>query len=249
MLKIMTSIITLYCLILSNIVIASSDKVQWSYDGHEGPANWGALSKNYDTCKSGQYQSPIDINSTTTAKLANIKFNYLDAPIDLINNGHTIQMNYAKGSTLVVGGKTYRLLQFHFHSPSEHHVNGKPYDMVAHLVHQADDGQLGVIGIMMKVGNSNPVIDAIWSHMPKNAGDHNNVNSTINVAKLLPANHNYFNYSGSLTTPPCSEGVNWMVLQTPIEVSAEQVASFANIFKKNVRPIQPLHSRKIHMSN
>jgi len=232
--------------LFSGIALAAGDKTTWSYEGDEGPANWGELSPDYTRCKSGKNQSPIDINTSKTVKLADIKFSYNAAPIDVLNNGHTIQVNYAKGSTINVGGKTYQLLQFHFHSPSEHHVNGKPYDMVAHLVHQASDGQLGVIGVMMKVGKANPVIASIWNHMPKKAGEHNKITDTVNVADLLPKKHSYFNYSGSLTTPPCSEGVNWMVLQTPIEVSAEQVASFTSIFAKSVRPVQEVNGRIIH---
>jgi len=235
-------------ILISGIALATDDKAHWSYEGHEGPANWGELSQDYSTCKSGKSQSPVNINTSTTVKLADIKFSYSAAPIDVVNNGHTIQMNYAKGSSINVGGKAYNLLQFHFHSPSEHHLNGKPYDMVAHLVHQAADGQLGVIGVLMKVGKANPVIASIWKQLPTKAGEHITVKDTLNVADLLPAKQHYFNYSGSLTTPPCSEGVNWMVLQTPVEVSAEQVASFTNIFAKSVRPVQPLNDRTIHAS-
>ncbi len=232
--------------LFSSIALASGGKAHWGYEGHEGPANWGDLSHDYSTCKSGKNQSPIDISTSKTAKLANIKFSYNTTPIDVVNNGHTIQVNVAKGSTINVGGKTYNLLQFHFHSPSEHKVNGKPYDMVAHLVHQAADGQLSVVGVMMKVGKANPVIESIWNHMPMKAGDHHQMKDTVNVADLLPATQIYFNYSGSLITPPCSEGVNWMVMQTPVEVSAEQVAGFTGIFAKSVRPVQPVNGRMIH---
>lgn len=235
-------------LILSSISLAAGNKAHWGYEGHEGPTHWGDLSHNYATCKTGKSQSPININTTTATKLANIKFSYQTTPIDVVNNGHTIQVNYAKGSMLSVGGKDYKLLQFHFHSPSEHEVNGKPYDMVAHLVHQAADGQLGVIGVLMKAGKENSVIASIWKHMPKESGNHNKVDATLNAAELLPSNHSYYNYSGSLTTPPCSEGVNWMVMQTPIEVSAEQVAAFTGIFAKSVRPVQPRNDRLIHAS-
>ena len=235
-------------ILLNSITFAADGKAHWGYDGHEGPSHWGDLSNDYATCKTGKSQSPINIDTTTAVKLANIKFNYQASAIDVVNNGHTIQVNYAKGSILNVGGKNYKLLQFHFHSPSEHEVNGKPYDMVAHLVHQAADGQLGVIGVLMKVGKTNPVIASIWNHLPKESGDHNKVDAILNVAELLPGNHSYYNYSGSLTTPPCSEGVNWMVMQTPIEVSADQVAAFTSIFAKSVRPVQPNNGRTIHAS-
>ena len=235
-------------MLLTNMIFAADEKAHWGYDGHEGPSHWGDISSDYSTCKTGKSQSPINIETTTAVKLANIKFNYQASPIDVVNNGHTIQVNYAKGSMLNVGGKNYKLLQFHFHSPSEHEVNGKPYDMVAHLVHQAADGQLGVIGVLMKIGKVNSVIASIWNHLPTASGDHRKVDATLNVTELLPSNHSYYNYSGSLTTPPCSEGVNWMVMQTPVEISAEQVAAFTNIFAKSVRPVQPVNGRLIHAS-
>ena len=238
------------CLVLSSSLVSAADtkKAHWGYEGHEGPAHWGDLAEEYVTCKTGKSQSPINITGSKPAQLADIKFSYEPSALDIVNNGHTIQVNYAAGSSLDVGGKKYKLLQFHFHSPSEHTVDGKPYDMVAHLVHQADDGQLGVIGILMKKGKANPVIDSIWSQLPKHAGDHKQADTKINVTELLPAKHTYYNYSGSLTTPPCSEGVNWMVMQTPVEVSAEQIATFTNIFSTSVRPVQALHERSIHVS-
>jgi len=242
------SIVLLGSLLLSPASFASSDKAHWSYEGQEGPAHWGDLSNDYATCKTGKNQSPIDISNSKPAGLADIIFNYQASPIDVVNNGHTIQFNYAKGSSIDIGGKNYKLLQFHFHSPSEHSINGKPYDMVTHLVHQAADGQLGVIGVLMKIGKANPVISSIWANMPKQAGDRNKVNAIVEIAKLLPGDRRYYNYSGSLTTPPCSEGVNWMVLQTPVEVSADQVATFTGIFSNSVRPIQPGNGRRIHAS-
>ncbi|WP_197722080.1 carbonic anhydrase [Sulfuriflexus mobilis] len=227
---------------------AAAGKPHWGYEGHEGPAHWGDLAAEYATCKTGKSQSPINISGARPAQLADIRFSYQPTTLDVVNNGHTIQVNYAAGSSIEVGGKQYQLLQFHFHSPSEHTVDGQPYDMVAHLVHQAGDGQLGVIGVLMKKGKANPVIDAIWASLPTQAGEHKQSDTQLNVADLLPAKQSFYNYSGSLTTPPCSEGVNWMVMQAPVEVSAEQVAAFTNIFSKSVRPVQPLHERLIHLS-
>ncbi len=240
-------LVTAGLMLSSSLVLASgAGKAHWGYEGHEGPTHWGDLAAEYSTCKTGKSQSPINITAAKTAKLADIKFSYQPSALDVVNNGHTIQVNYAAGSSIEVGGKKYKLLQFHFHSPSEHTVDGKPYDMVAHLVHQAGDGQLGVIGVLLKKGKANPVIDSIWAQLPKHAGDHKKADTKVNVADLLPAKHAYYNYSGSLTTPPCSEGVNWMMMQTPVEVSAEQVAAFTNIFSTSVRPVQPLHERSIH---
>jgi len=234
-------------MLFSGIIVAAEGQSNWGYEGPQGPAHWGDLAAEYTTCKTGTNQSPIDIASAKAVKLANIKFNYKPSTLDVINNGHTIQVNYAKGSTIDVGDKVYKLLQFHFHSPSEHTVKGKPYDMVAHLVHQADDGQLGVVGVLMKQGkNSNPVIATVWKHMPKKAGEHNTVDATLNAANLLPTNHRFYNYSGSLTTPPCSEGVNWMVMQTPVDVSVGQIVSFRNVFANSVRPVQSVNGRTVH---
>jgi len=244
--KLLKGLVAAFALTIAAGSVAA-DKNHWGYEGPEGPSHWGDLSDQYATCKTGKSQSPIDIRSSKSASLAEIKFSYKETGVDVVNNGHTIQQNYAKGSTISVGGKVYNLLQFHFHSPSEHTVDGKPYDMVAHLVHQAADGQLGVVGVLMKVGKNNAVVDSIWKNLPK-AGEQKTAATTLNAANLLPANLSFYNYSGSLTTPPCSEGVNWMVLKTPVEVSAEQVATFTNIFQKSVRPVQPLHDRVIHAS-
>jgi len=238
-------------LFLSNTVFAAEGLVQWGYDSDspQGPSHWGDLTAEFTACKSGKNQSPIDINDSKAVKLTGIKFNYKPTPIDVINNGHTIQVNYAQGSSIDFGGKVYKLLQFHFHSPSEHTVKGNAYDMVAHLVHQADDGQLGVIGVLLKQGkNSNPAIETVWKHMPSKAGERNTIPGTLNARDLLPTSKRYYNYSGSLTTPPCSEGVNWMVMQTPVEVSVEQIVSFRNLFPLSTRPVQTLNGRTVHTS-
>lgn len=240
-----SSLATIMAVGLVTTLHASGKAAHWGYEGHEGPAHWGEISRDYHTCKSGKKQSPIDISAAETAGISAITFNYASSPIDMVNNGHTIQMNYSGDSKITVSGKSYKLLQFHFHSPSEHTINGKPADMVAHLVHQAEDGQLGVIAVLMNKGAKNKTIATLWKHMPTKPGDHKKAKAEINVADLLPADQSYFNYSGSLTTPPCSEGVNWMVLRQPVEVSAEQIAAFTNMFAKSVRPVQPLHGRVV----
>ena len=227
---------------MSAAAYAGEGKSHWGYAGHEGPEHWGGL------CQQGKSQSPIDISNTTPGKLDGIRFSYKASAKEIVNNGHTIQVNMHDGSSISVGGKTYKLLQFHFHSPSEHTINGKPADMVAHFVHQADDGQLGVIGVTMVKGNANATLAELWKHLPGKTGETNALSARLKVSKLLPANKAYYNYAGSLTTPPCSEGVNWMVLQHSIEVSAAQVAAFTNIFAKSVRPVQPLNGRIISAS-
>jgi len=235
-------------LCLSNVVLAS-EGAHWTYEGHEGPSHWGDLNHAYTMCKEGKSQSPINISTTKKARLSKINFSYSAEPKEILNNGHTVQVNMKKGSTITVEGKTYNLLQFHFHAPSEHTINGKPADMVAHFVHQAKDGQLGVVGILFKVGSkatsTNSTLAKLWKYMPKHAGDKKTIAPGTVIAKLLPGKTSYYHYSGSLTTPPCSENVNWMVLQNTVPVSAAQVKAFANVIHRNVRPVQAVHDRVI----
>ena len=191
-------------------------------------------------------QSPIGISITEKTKLDSINFNYYATPLRIINNGHTIQVNYGSGSSISIGNKKYELIQFHFHSPSEHKLNGKIYDMEAHLVHKGEDGKLAVVAVFMEEGKGNDFIKTLWSNFPKEVGkEHAVTDMKINANQLLPKHTIYYTYSGSLTVPPCSEIVNWFVLKTPIEVSKTQVEKFTSIIKKSARPIQPLHGRVV----
>ncbi|MCF6323703.1 MAG: carbonic anhydrase family protein [Gammaproteobacteria bacterium] len=222
----------------------------WAYEGDGAPHAWGVIKEEYATCGDGMQQSPIDISTVTIGPLSKIEFKYRSTPLELVNNGHTIQANYHTGSYITVGGKRYDLLQLHFHAPTEHTVGGKSYDMVAHLVHKAADGQLGVIGVMFKAGDKNKEIEKLWANMPTESGQTNTVKNTrINALDLLPVDLTYFNYTGSLTTPPCSEGVNWMVMATPASISAKQVKQFTDLFPASVRPVQPLNGRVVRTSN
>jgi len=232
-------------------VPAVNRDVSWAYDGDGAPFLWSELKADYELCGAGNNQSPIDISAVTITDLADIEFNYQASPLEITNNGHTIQVNYAPGSSITVGDKKYELLQFHFHSPSEHTVGGKAYDMVAHLVHKSADGQLGVVGVMFKAGSAvNNAIAKVWLNMPEKAGTTVDVSDVvINAADLLPRDMTYFNYSGSLTTPPCSEGVNWMVMATPNQIASEQVKQFTRLFPLSARPVQPLNGRSVTVSN
>jgi len=237
------------CAILGFPVAAQASDVKhtshWAYTGHEGPSHWGDLSKDYHACKAGKSQSPIDISASKYGSANPVSISYNSKAVSILNNGHTIQVNIADGSNITVSGKSYKLLQFHFHTPSEHTINGKHADMVAHLVHKSADGQLGVIGILMKKGKTNEALAQFWPHMPQKAGTKANLSVKANARDLLPSDLSYYNYSGSLTTPPCSEGVNWLVLMNPVEVSAKQIATFTSVIHKNVRPVQPLNGREI----
>ena len=199
----------------------------WSYSGQEGPQRWGDINPENATCKLGQLQSPIDIR----------------------NNGHTIQVNYDPGSFVIVGDKRYQLQQFHFHHPSEERIEGKAYEMVVHLVHSDGEGHLAVVAVLLRNGGTNPVIQKLWEYLPSAKGDERTVvGMRVNAANLLPHSLGYYTFEGSLTTPPCSEGVTWFVLKNPREVSPAQVTTFSKLDPNNARPTQPLNGRIISES-
>ena len=218
----------------------------WGYKGAEGPAHWGELKAGYQLCETGREQSPINIPAATTTGLPALRFDYRSSPLKIVNNGHTIQVNYAPGSRITLGGKSYELLQFHFHTPSENQLNGKSYPMEGHLVHRAADGELAVVGVFMTRGAENPFIETLWSHMPEHEAEVSVPEIQVEAIELLPENqvHRY-SFAGSLTTPPCTEGVRWTVLHQPIELSAAQIARFTKLFPNNARPVQPLNQRTV----
>jgi carbonic anhydrase len=229
--------------------LAQGAPAHWSYSGDHGPSHWGDLEPDYATCSAGKHQSPIDVKGAKKdASLEPIQFDYKPVPLKVINNGHTIQINYDSGSSVTVGGETYPLIQFHFHKPSEEEITGTKYDMVIHLVHKLRD-RLLVVGVLVKSGAENPMIKTLWANLPATEGKESEVAGvTINAADLLPAARNYYTFDGSLTTPPCTEGVHWYVIKTPIHFSAAQVTAFGKIYPMNARPIQPSNGREIRES-
>ena|ERR1700722_9008992 len=236
------------CILLAPAISRAQEShpPHWSYEGKEGPKHWGSLDPAFATCKMGHKQSPIEISHPKLADLPELKFAYQAVPLSIINNGHTIMINYAPGSTLTVGNKTYTLKQFHFHHPSEEHVNGKGFDMVAHLVHADSDGHLAVVAILFKAGALNPLLETLWKNVPPEL-DKTIESSTIsvNVEELLPSLHGYYTYSGSLTTPPCTEGVNWYVLKSTSNLSNEQLATITKLYPHDNRPTQKLNHREV----
>jgi len=225
-----------------------ADAEHWSYSGPTGPAKWNTLEKGFAQCKLGQVQSPIDIPDEKARKgdLSPLLFNYKPSPLKIIDNGHTIQVNYAPGSVLSWEGKRYELVQFHFHKPGEEKIDGKGHDMDAHLVHQGPNGKLVVLAIQLDAGKENRLIKALWDNLPKEKGKENVVEAVkINALDLLPDNKGYYLYAGSLTTPPCSEDVTWFVLKAPVQVSSAQLERFAKFYPMNARPVQPLNDRDI----
>lgn len=212
--------------------------IHWSYDGEGGPDNWAKLDPKNTLCASGQRQSPIDIRDGIKVDLEPIAFSYRPSTFRVIDNGHTIQVEVGDGN-ITLTGKTYELLQFHFHRPSEEKVNGRRFDMVAHLVHKSDDGQLAVVAVLFEVGAENPFIQTIWNNMPLEKNSSVAPPTTpLDLNKLLPADRSYYTYMGSLTTPPCSEGVLWLVMKQPIQISQDQLNIFSRLYRNNARPIQ-----------
>lgn len=228
-----------------------SPSVHWDYEGETGPDHWDRFVLEKWHCKIGDMQSPISITVTEKAKLDEIIFHYHPTPLKIINNGHTIQVNYEKGSYITIGHKKYDLVQFHFHTPSEHVIHGKHYDMEAHLVHKGDHGHLAVVAVLIDKGKENAFIKTLWSNFPKDVGTEHIVSDIkICASQLLPKNTKaYYAYPGSLTTPPCTENVNWLILKTPIEVSAAGLHKFHSLFKHDARPIQHVHGRVVKESN
>jgi carbonic anhydrase len=224
---------------------AHAGTVHWEYEGAMGPDNWG---KHFATCGAGKSQSPVDIKAPFEKAAVAIKPDYKSGALKLLNNGHTIQVNVPPGSTLKVGDESYDLVQFHFHRPSEEKIDGKPMDMVAHLVHKSASGKLAVIGVLMRESAApNKALWAIWKHMPKAEGPEQVVQGvSLNPAQLLPESPAHWSYEGSLTTPPCTEGVRFFIMKNPIGIQKEMIDSFP--FKMNARPVQPLNGRKISAS-
>lgn len=223
-----------------------SDHPHWSYSGAGGPDHWSELEPAFAPCKMGEYESPIDIEGATKSDLAALQFAYQPSPLTFVDNGHTLMVNYAAGSELTLRGKKYQLKQFHFHHPSEEHISGKPFEMVVHLVHADDQGHLAVVASLVKPGRENPLLATLWKNIPhEKEKPETRSEVTIQASDLLPDTRGYYEFQGSLTTPPCTEGVEWFVLKTPIEASTAQIDTFARIYPNNARPVQPLHGRKI----
>ena len=224
---------------------AASDSVRWGYEGDTGPAHWGALHPAFSDCAKGVEQSPIDLVDAETREQGRIEFDYAPAPVELLNNGHAIQVNYAPGSGMTLDGVRYELLQFHFHHGSEHTVAGVRLPMELHLVHRSDRGALAVVGVLLKEGRENHVLAPIWRHMPARPAPATVAPASVDAAALLPEVRTAWRYQGSLTTPPCTQGVSWVVMTEPVAVSAEQIARYGAIFPNSYRPTQPLNDRSL----
>jgi carbonic anhydrase len=234
------------CVLITPLSFAENKTQNWDY---KNPSLWGEI-PDFKTCKTGKEQSPINIQIAHVKKIiAPLEINYQASRAEVINNGHTIQVNLNNGGSFSVNHQAYELVQFHFHTPSEEKINGQQYPMVAHLVHKNPEGHLAVIALLMKEGKENKALKEIFEHLPAHQDINKELNHEFNTKILLPERLNYFGFHGSLTTPPCSEGVLWHVIKQPIELSKTQIQSFKSVVKSNARPVQALNGRSVQESN
>jgi carbonic anhydrase len=221
----------------------------WGYEGRGGPRAWGRLKPEFSLCGSGARQSPIDIRDGLALDLEPLQLDYKPGAFAVIDTGHTVQVNVAPGNFIDIMGRRYELQQFHFHRPSEERVNGRQFEMDVHLVHRDAEGRLAVVALLLERGAAQPLLHTVWNHLPLQRHEELTARVPIDLNGLLPADRRYYSYMGSLTTPPCSEGVLWVVLQQPLPVSARQIDIFARLYPMNARPIQPGAGRLIKQSN
>jgi len=221
----------------------------WTYEGEHGPANWHKINSDWAKCATGKRQSPIDIRDGMKVDLEQIAFDYRPSGFSVIDNGHTVQVNVGAGNYLSVAGRTYELQQFHFHRPGEERVNGKGFEMVVHLVHKDVEGKLAVLALLLERGKAQPTIQTVWNNLPLEKGETSTPSIVLDPNDLLPQRREYYTYMGSLTTPPCTEGVTWMVMKEPVQASPSQMALFSRLYPFNARPIQAGSGRMIKESN
>ena len=228
---------------------AHAESPHWAYGGDGGPAAWGKLKAEFAKCASGTRQSPIDIRGGIAVDLDPVQFDYKPSAFSVLDNGHTVQVNLPPGNAIQVQGRRYELVQFHFHRPSEERINGRQFDMVAHLVHKSLDGRLAVVAVLLDRGSAHGAVQQVWNNLPLEKGEENAAQAPLDLNQLLPQDRRYYTYMGSLTTPPCSEGVLWLVLQQPVPISPQQIDIFARLYPMNARPVQQAAGRLIKQSN
>ncbi|MGT4069952.1 UNVERIFIED_CONTAM: carbonic anhydrase family protein [Aeromonas hydrophila] len=239
----MKASLLIFPLFFSPFVFATAP--HWEYGGEAGPEHWAQLTPEFSQC-SGSNQSPINLTGLIKANLIPLSFHYLVGGESVQNNGHTIQVNYAPGSTLLLDGINFELKQFHFHAPSENLIEGKSYPLEGHMVHVGQNGEIVVVAVMFKAGRTNEVLTEAWHSLPSRAGESLLLKQPLAAEQLLPIDRHYYRFSGSLTTPPCSEGVRWLVMKEPVEASQAQIDAFkAVIHHPNNRPVQALNGRMV----
>jgi carbonic anhydrase len=227
---------------------AGTHAAHWDYQGPAGPAAWGGLKPEFSLCASGQRQSPIDIRGGLAVDLDPVRFEYQTSRFGVVDNGHTVQVNLAAGNTIEVGGRRFELVQFHFHRPSEERIDGKQFELSLHLVHKDEQGRLAVVALLFEKGPAHPVLQHVWNNLPLERNEEASARVPLELLELLPPDRRYYTYMGSLTTPPCSEGVQWIVMRQALTVAPEQIAIFARIYPMNARPVQQASGRRIMQS-
>lgn len=228
---------------------AQQTGADWDYTGKLGPLNWAHLDPAYKACGKGKEQSPIDIRGARLDKaLKPIEFHYVSGVMTLTNTGHTVQVTPPAGSYIIANGVRYDLVQFHFHHPGEEEVKGKLPDMNIHFVHKSADGKIAVVAVRLNEGNGNTVLAGLWQHLPKTVGATDKTTDEMSPAGLLPQDRGYWTYEGSLTAPPCTEGVQWFVFEEQVELSRDQLQAFGRLYKVNARNMQAKNGRKIEAS-
>jgi carbonic anhydrase len=221
----------------------------WSYEGESGPANWGTINPAWAKCATGNRQSPIDIRDGMKVELEQIGFDYHPSSFNVTDNGKTVQVMVGGGNFLNVGNRMYELVQFHFHRPSEERINGKGYEMVVHLVHKDAEGHIAMLALLLERGKPQPVIQTVWNNLPLEKYETAAPSTVLDPLELLPARRDYYTFMGSMTTPPCQEGVLWIVMKEPVQASPQQMALFSRLYPLNARPVQPSSGRIIKESN
>jgi len=221
----------------------------WSYEGDTGPANWGSINPDWAKCGSGTRQSPIDLRDGMKVDLEQITFDYRQSGFNVVDNGHTIQVGVGFGNYITVQNRSYELIQFHFHRPSEERINGRGTEMVVHLVHKDAENRLAIVAVLLERGAQNSMIQTVWNNLPLEKNDTVTPSVTLDVNQILPAKREYFTFMGSLTEPPCSEGVLWLVMKQPMPASPAQMALFSRLYPLNARPTQPGGGRVVKESN
>ncbi|RSZ56459.1 carbonic anhydrase family protein [Massilia atriviolacea] len=221
----------------------------WSYEGETGPANWGKINAAWSKCGTGTRQSPIDLRDGMKVDLEQIGFDYKPSGFNVVDNGHTVQVTVGGGNFLTVQNRSYELIQFHFHRPSEERVNGKGFEMVVHLLHKDPEGRLAMLAVLLERGKGNNTIQTVWNNLPLEKLDVVSPNVVLDVAELLPQRRDYYTFMGSMTTPPCNEGVLWLVMKQPMQASPAQMALFSRMYPLNARPVQASSGRMIKESN
>jgi carbonic anhydrase len=229
----------------STAVAGVPSPAHFSYEGEDGPEHWAELDEAYETCGSGAEQSPIDVTGGKPTDIEDPTFDWSSEGLEITNNGHTTQVNVHAGSTSVIQGETWNLQQFHWHQPSENTIDGQSFDMELHFVHANDAGELAVLAVLIEAGDANPTYDAIWAAQT-DEGETADLED-VDITTLLPTSLVTTTFRGSLTTPPCTEGVNWNVLTTPVSMSAEQLEAFSH--ENNARPVQPTNDRPLAADN